>query len=359
MKIVTIAGARPQFIKAAAVSRVLRKSFNEILVHTGQHYDRNMSDIFFDELDIPKPDYNINIGSGSHGKQTGEMLAGVEEILLKEKPGCVIVYGDTNSTLAGALAAAKLHIPVAHIEAGLRSFNRIMPEEINRVMTDHISKLLFAPTETALRNLANEGIVNGVHNVGDVMYDATLYNIEKAQQKSKILDISGLEPEEYCLATVHRAENTNDRQKLEKIIRAFKLSEKQIVFPLHPRTKNKIQLMGLEELLSSAENIKVIEPVGYLDMLMLEQNADKIITDSGGVQKEAYFMKVPCITLRKETEWTETVEAGWNITVDTDVEMIVSLLNLFTRPTASPDFYGDGKASEKITGHLLNEYSGN
>jgi UDP-N-acetylglucosamine 2-epimerase len=309
-----------------------------------------MSDIFFEELNIPKPDYNLNIGSDSHGKQTGEMLSAIDELLLKEKPDYALVYGDTNSTLAGALAASKLHIPVAHVEAGLRSFNRKMPEEINRVLTDHISTLLFAPTETAVKNLSNEGITAGVHNVGDVMYDATLYNIEIAEQRSKILDILGIKPQNYCLATVHRAENTDNRQNLENILKAFKLSKKTIVFPLHPRTKNKIKEHNLEELL--AGNIKVIEPVGYLDMLILEKYADKILTDSGGVQKEAYFMKIPCITMRTETEWVETVEAGWNIIVDTDIEKIVSLLNLFTRPGISPALYGDGNACFKIMQEL-------
>lgn len=348
MKILTIVGARPQFVKAAPVSRELRKQHTEILVHTGQHYDHNMSEIFFEELGIPKPDYNLEVGSSSHGRQTGEMLAKIEEILLKEKPDYVLVYGDTNSTLAGALAASKLHIPVAHVEAGLRSFNRKMPEEINRIMTDHISSLLFAPTDTAVKHLNNEGITDGVYNIGDVMYDATLYNIEIAEKKSKILDKLKLNPKKYCLATVHRAENTDNRQCMENILKSFKISEKNIILPLHPRTRNKIKEHGLNDMLSSADNIQFIDPVGYLDMLILEKNAEKILTDSGGVQKEAYFMQVPCITLRTETEWIETVESGWNTIVNTDIDKIISLINSYKIPDKYYDFYGNGKASEKI-----------
>jgi len=348
MKIVTIVGARPQFVKAASVSREIRKKHTEILVHTGQHYDRNMSDIFFEELNIPKPDYNLEVGSSSHGKQTGEMLAKIEEILLKESPDYVLVYGDTNSTLAGALAGAKLHIPVVHIEAGLRSFNRKMPEEINRVMTDHISSLLFVPTDTAVENLKNEGISEGIYNFGDVMYDATLYNIETAEKKSVILDKLKLNSKDYLLATIHRAENTDNQENLKNILEAFMQSGKTIVFPVHPRTVKKISEFGLNNLLNSAINIKIIDPVGYLDMLILEKHAEKILTDSGGVQKEAYFMKVPCITLRTETEWTETVESGWNTIVNTDTDKILKAVDSTYIPENHPDFYGNGKAGEKI-----------
>ena len=348
MKIVTIVGARPQFIKAAPVSREIRKKHTEILVHTGQHYDHNMSEVFFNELNIPKPDYNLEIGSSSHGKQTGEMLSKIEEILLKEKPDYVLVYGDTNSTLAGALAAVKLHIPVAHVEAGLRSFNRKMPEEINRVITDHVSKLLFAPTDTAVINLKNEGITEGIYNIGDVMYDATLYNLQIAEQKSTILEKLDLKGKEYLLATVHRAENTDNRENLENILKAFKQSDKTVIFPVHPRTVKKINDLGLGNLLKSADNIKTIEPVGYLDMIILEKNAHKIVTDSGGVQKEAYFMNIPCITMRTETEWVETVNSGWNTIVNTDIDKILYAVNEQNTPQNHPDFYGDGKASSKI-----------
>ncbi|MEI7474155.1 MAG: UDP-N-acetylglucosamine 2-epimerase (non-hydrolyzing) [bacterium] len=349
MKIITVVGARPQFIKAAPVSRELRKQHTEILVHTGQHYDYNMSDIFFNELNIPKPDYNLEIGSGAHGKQTAEMLIKIEEVLLKEKPDILLVYGDTNSTLAGALAAVKLHIPIAHVEAGLRSFNRIMPEEINRVMTDHISSYLFAPTETAMINLKNEGLLDNSYNVGDVMYDATLYNINIAEEKSNILKDLDLKIKEYCLATVHRAENTDTKENLSNIITALIQSEKKIILPIHPRTRKKITEFGLDNLINSADNIVLIDPVGYLDMIVLEKNAEKIVTDSGGVQKEAYFMNVPCITMRTETEWVETVNSQWNKIVGTNKKLIIDALYDNNIPNAHPDFYGNGNSSKKIS----------
>ncbi|HZG59651.1 MAG TPA: UDP-N-acetylglucosamine 2-epimerase (non-hydrolyzing) [Anoxybacillus sp.] len=345
MKIVTILGARPQFIKAAPVSRVLRKKHTEIIIHTGQHYDANMSDIFFEELNIPKPDYHLGVGSGSHGKQTGEMLIKIEEIVLKEKPDYVLVYGDTNSTLAGALVAAKLHIPVIHVEAGLRSFNKKMPEEINRIMTDHVSEFLFCPTDTAVENLKNENITRNVINIGDVMYDAVLYNKELAQQKSTILSDLGLQAKQYHLITIHRAENTDDVEKMKNILEAFARIEDMKVWPIHPRTKNKLAAYGLS--LENIPNLKVIEPVGYLDMLTLESNAKKIITDSGGVQKEAYFMQVPCVTVREQTEWVETLEAEANILVGTDVEKIVEAVQKEVHPVYS-EVFGDGRAAEKI-----------
>ena len=302
-KILSVVGARPQFVKAASVSREIRKRFKEVLVHTGQHYDRNMSPIFFEELSIPKPDYNLEIGSGPHGEQTGRMLIEIEKVLLKEKPDIVLVYGDTNSTAAGALAGAKLHIPVAHVEAGLRSYNRSMPEEINRVIADHLSDLLFCPTETAVRNLSKEGITEGVFNVGDVMYDALIANRKVAESKSKILETMNLKPKTYLFATIHRAENTDEEKNLKNIIEAFGESGEVIILPIHPRTRKMIEKFGLE----FTENVKVIEPVGYLDSTELQANAKKVVTDSGGVQKEAYMLKVLCITLREETEWVETV----------------------------------------------------
>ncbi|MRX72169.1 UDP-N-acetylglucosamine 2-epimerase (non-hydrolyzing) [Bacillus lacus] len=343
-KIVTIIGARPQFIKAAPVSREIRKHFTEIIVHTGQHYDKNMSDIFFEELQIPKPDYSLNVGSSSHGKQTGEMLIQIEEVLLKEEPDYVLVYGDTNSTLAGSLAASKLHIPVVHIEAGLRSFNKKMPEEINRIMTDHVSQYLFCPTQTAVDNLKDENITQGVHNVGDVMYDAVLYNLQLAE-KSSVLENHGLEKNSYHLITLHRAENTDDQKRMENIISAFQQIDKTLIWPIHPRTKNKLEGYGIR--LDEISNLKVIEPVGYLDMLTLVSNAEKILTDSGGVQKEAYFLKIPCVTLREETEWVETVQNKGNVLVGSDTEKILAAANSSYVSEYQPAF-GDGESAKHI-----------
>jgi len=345
MKIVSIVGARPNFIKLAPVSKELRKEFNEIIIHTGQHYDYEMNKLFFDELGIPEPDYHLGVGSGSHGYQTGEMLKRTEEVLTKEKPDMVLVFGDTNSTLAGALAAVKLHINVAHVEAGLRSYDKKMPEEINRVLTDHCSDLLFCPTETAVKNLKNEGIAKGVYLTGDVMVDALQENIKIAEKKSKILDELNLNPEEYYLATVHRAENTDDFSRLKSIVDAF-CEIRHIVFPCHPRTEKCLKEYGLWNKLKN--KIKVIKPVGYLDMLMLEKNARKILTDSGGVQKEAYIFKVPCITLRENTEWVETVEDGWNVLVGAESEKIVGMANDFEPKGEQRDVFGSRDASEKI-----------
>lgn len=354
MKIATIVGARPQFIKMAPVSRELRKHFDEIIIHTGQHYDYEMDRIFFEQLSIPEPDYYLGVGSGSHGYQTGEMLKKIEDVLAKENPDLVLVYGDTNSTLAGALAAVKLHIKVAHVEAGLRSFDKKMPEEVNRVLTDHVSDYLFAPTETAVKNLYNEGIKEGVYLTGDVMYDAMLYNIKIAERKSKILDELGLKPKEYLLATVHRAENTDNKKNLENIVEAFIESEELIVFPAHPRTVKFLKSYGVYERLKKAENVLLIKPVGYLDMLVLEKNAKKILTDSGGVQKEAYFLKVPCITLRKRTEWVETVSDGWNVLVGADKEKILAAIKKFEpREKAYAYRFGEGNAHEKIINILI------
>jgi UDP-N-acetylglucosamine 2-epimerase len=328
MKIVSIVGARPQFVKAAVLSRELRKEHTEILVHTGQHYDSNMSDVFFQEMEIPTPDYNLNIGSGNHGEQTGAMLKGIEAVLLKEKPDWCLVYGDTNSTLAGALAAVKLHIKVAHVEAGLRSFNRRMPEEINRALTDHISDLLFCPTQTAVVNLKNEGITTGVHLVGDVMYEALMWAVEKARTHSTILTDLHLTPKKYLLATVHRAENTDDPERLGNILSAFNQIQEPLIWPVHPRTSKKLDEMHWQP----GDHIKLIDPVGYLDMAQLEENACKILTDSGGIQKEAFWLQVPCITLRDETEWVETVEGGWNSLVGINNKLIIKLVNSVKRP---------------------------
>jgi len=349
MKVVTVVGARPQFIKAAPVSRVLRQHHTEVLVHTGQHYDENMSAVFFAELDLPQPDVNLGVGSGSHGAQTAAMLAGIEHVLLVEKPDRVLVYGDTNSTLAGALAAAKLHIPVAHVEAGLRSFNRVMPEEINRVLTDHISDLLFCPSQTAVDNLAAEGITRGVHLVGDVMADALLWAAERARVQSTILEQVGVQEKGYLLATVHRAENTDDPARLRTILDAFAAFDEPIVFPIHPRTQARIATLNLK---SKIQNLKSIAPVGYLDMVRLEQSARMILTDSGGIQKEAYWLGVPCVTLRDETEWVETVHAGWNVLVGADTARIVAAVREFAPPKERPVLYGDGRAAERMMSHL-------
>jgi len=350
-KILTIAGTRPQLVKIAAVSRILRESFQEILVNTGQHYDYNMAGVFFDELNIPKPDYDLGIGSDSHGRQTGKMLIALEEIVDKEQPDAIIVYGDTNSTLAGAIIASKRHIPLIHIEAGLRSYNKLMPEELNRVMTDHVSTLLFTPTETAVRNLQKEGITEGVYTVGDVMYDAVIYNMELAERRFNLQNFD-LVSKQYYLGTIHRAENTDTKEQLTAILKAFSKVEEKVYLPLHPRTKNKIKEYGLASLLTDSTNIHIVEPVSYLEMLLLEKNAKAIITDSGGVQKEAYFMKVPCVTLRLQTEWIETVEYGWNQLVDPLNEDLAEVLNYIQEGLPINNLYGSGDAAVKITNIL-------
>lgn len=363
MKIVSIVGARPQFVKAGPISKELRsvppdggRRIKEILVHTGQHYDQNMSPIFFKELSIPKPDYNLGIGSGGHGEQTGKMLIGIERLLLKERPDMVLVYGDTNSTAAGALAAAKLHIPVAHVEAGLRSYKRDMPEEINRIIADHLSELLFCPTESAVENLKKEGIIKGVYNVGDVMCDALLINKKIANQESKILKTlnlparqtspgeAGGKPKTYLFATIHRAENTDEKKNLENIFEAFEESGETIILPLHPRTKKMIAKFNIKV----PKNVQLIEPVGYLDSLQLQSSAKKVLTDSGGVQKEAYLLGVPCITLRAETEWVETVEGGWNTLVGTDKEEILRAIKTFKPKNKQRNLFGTGDSASQI-----------
>lgn len=355
MKILTIVGARPQFIKAAPVSRTLRRRCTEILLHTGQHYDSGMSDVFFDELDLPKPDYNLAVGSGSHAAQTAQILVGVEETCLRERPDRVLVYGDTNSTLAGALAAAKLQIPVAHVEAGLRSFNRRMPEEINRIATDRISSLLFCPTTTAVGNLRAEGIERGVHLVGDVMYDSILAFDPMPDHNRGVLDRLGLARRGYLLATVHRASNTDDPTALAAILGALGDLDETVVFPVHPRTEKALGALGIgrgADLLSRG-SLRLIDPVGYIDMLVLERNARLILTDSGGIQKEAYFFRVPCLTLRDETEWTETVEAGWNCLVGADRQRILRAVREFSPDGPQPAIFGDGRASEAIADLLV------
>ena len=349
MKIVSVVGARPQFIKAAAVSRVLRAGpgLQEILVHTGQHYDGNMSDIFFRQLDIPKPDYNLEVGSGSHAYQTGMMLKGIEEVLLKEKPDCTLVYGDTNSTLAGALAATKLHIPVAHVEAGLRSFNRTMPEEINRLVTDRISDILFAPTLTAVTNLNNEGLEANTFFSGDVMYDSVLFYREKVISGGDTYMTKGL-PSSYLLATIHRAENTDNPENLKNIFLAFEETGKPVVLPVHPRTA---RLLKTE--ISIPPNVIIIDPVGYLEMLWLTMHSEKVLTDSGGLQKEAYFLGRQCITMRTETEWVETLHDNWNIVTGPDPEKILRAVRTAQPNAPQRQEFGTGKSAGIITKKLL------
>lgn len=357
MKLITILGARPQFIKAATVSRALsEQGIKEKILHTGQHYDSNMSDVFFRELEIPKPQFHLEIHGGNHGEMTGRMLIGIEDVLLQEKPDLVLVYGDTNSTLAGALAASKLHIPVAHVEAGLRSFNRKMPEEVNRILTDQISDYLFTPTVVADENLKKEGFpTSKIFSVGDVMYDASLYFGEKAERKSEILPKLELMPKQYILATIHRAENTDFPLRMKTIFKAFQQisSQHTIVLPVHPRTRKLIEA-DLEFTSKSQKNFKMIDPVGYLDMVQLEKNAALIVTDSGGVQKEAFFYQVPCVTLRDQTEWTELVKLGWNRLVSpVSVSIVVDAIEKTLTQKGQKAFpYGDGKASQKIAKQL-------
>jgi len=378
IKLLSLVGARPQIIKASAISRAIRTSFSEditeILVHTGQHYDKEMSEVFFDELEIHKPDYNLGVGSAGHGKQTAMMITGIEEILITEKPDCVVVYGDTNSTLAGSLAASKLRFPVIHIEAGLRSFTKTMPEELNRIMSDHSSTLLFAPTNSAFKNLVSEGfrpensppytIDNPkIYLTGDIMYDNSLFFAELAEKKkNKFLDRLGVERNNFVLATIHRDTNTDDSNRLQNILVTLKnLAETKnitLVMPLHPRTivSLKTRLTALYTDLCNSSLIKIIPPVSYLEMIMLEKNCRMIVTDSGGVQKESHFFRKPCIILRKETEWIELVHNGTSVLVDADPEL---LRDEFLRLMDShselnyPGFYGDGKAAEFILKEIL------
>ena len=356
--ILTVVGARPQFVKASVVSRAFREvgGIREVLVHTGQHFDRNMSDIFFDELALPDPAYNLGIGGGRHGAMTGQMLTAIEQVLLAERPEAVLVYGDTNSTLAGALAAVKLHIRVAHVEAGLRSFNLRMPEEVNRVLTDRISNWLFTPTPAAYDNLCSEGVdVHQITATGDVMYDVAKIAAEKAESSAALFDSIGVSAGRYLLVTAHRAENTDDAERLRVIVAALSIlaQTSPVVWPMHPRTRVALNKTGLFDLLASS-NMRIIEPVGYLDMVKLETGASVIITDSGGVQKEAYFFGVPCVTLRDETEWVELVETGWNrLTPPTDVDQIVETV-LASRGARgqSIELYGNGDAARKIVAKL-------
>ena len=344
MKIISVVGARPQFIKLAILSKELRENHNEIIIHTGQHYDDNMSKYFFEEMQIAKPDYNLNIGSGSHGKQTAGMLIGLEDIFLHQKPDVVITFGDTNTTLATGLAATKLNIPVAHVEAGLRSHNREMPEEINRILTDHISDYLFAPTLTAMENIKIENLYGKPFLVGDVMYDSLLYYGKIAEQKSRILKNLILKQIEYILLTLHRPYNVDNIHKLQNIFSALKQTKKFIVLPVHPRSRKIIESTNT----IIPENISIIEPLGYLDFIFLQKHSEKIITDSGGIQKEAYLNGIPCITIRPETEWIETVKAGWNVLVGDKKDQLIENCLHFKPSHNRPRYFGDGNSSKKI-----------
>jgi len=349
MKIAFIVGARPQFIKLGPLSKKINAHFKEVIIHTGQHFDENMSDMFFKDLSIPKPDYNLNINCGTHGEQTGNMMIELEKVLKRECPYLVIVFGDTNSTLAGSLVCSKLHIPIIHVEAGLRSFNKEMPEEINRILSDHASDFLFAPTRTAMKNLKREGIVEKAVLTGDIMVDSLIDNIESADQMSNILETKGVGAEKYYLMTLHRPYNVDDPNKLNKIFKKLSKIGCQVIFPVHPRTRKIIN----ENQLAIPENFLLSDPVGYLDFIKLESSSMKIITDSGGIQKEAYILKKPCITIRPETEWIETVKDGWNLLVDADSDDFVNTIESFNPIKKQNDIFGTNVAQkmfEKIMG---------
>lgn len=350
-KIVNIVGARPQFIKMSVVSRCIREKFNQITVHTGQHYDQEMSRIFFQELGLPEPEYNLGIKSVMRGERLGRMVTAIEKVLVRAKPDVVIVYGDTDSTLAGALAAAGFSIPVAHIEAGVRSFRKWMPEEINRVLTDRLCSIFFCPTKTAVINLKNEGITKNVHNVGDVMLDTMRFYLKKAMRRSRVLSRLNICGVPYYLATIHRAENTSSREKMSKILEILGGLGKLVIFPLHPRTKKAIAEFGIPV---NRQRIKFIGPVSYFDALNLEAKAKAVLTDSGGVQKEAYFLNVPCVTLREETEWIETLRNGSNRVVGLDKHKVRRALANFSAQPARSDIrlFGGGKACERIVSTL-------
>jgi UDP-N-acetylglucosamine 2-epimerase len=345
MKIVSIVGARPEFVQEKSVYLALKDGHRETLVHTGQHYDYQMSQTFFDELHLPRPDYSLGVGSGSHAEQTAKILLALEPVLIQEAPDLVIVRGDTNSTLAGALAAAKLGIPFAHIEAGERSFNRRMPEEINRLVVDRLANLHFCVSQTAVQHLAAEGITGSVFWVGDVMLDALVEFLPLARARSNVLSRLGLQTKAYALVTLHRAGTVDAPDQLERVVRALNGLPETIVFPVHPRTQKSLQQLGID----FEDHIRAIEPVGYLDMLLLEENARLIATDSGGVQREAYSVHVPCLTLREETEWTETIRAGWNRLVGTDPAEITRGWFDFTPPADHPAIFGDGTAGKRIS----------
>lgn len=354
MKIATILGARPQFIKAALLSQELRKNHEELIIHTGQHYDVQLSDIFFEEMSIPFPDYNLEVGSGSHAYQTAQIMIKLEKLLIAEEPDLVLLYGDTNSTLAGALTASKLQIPIAHVEAGPRMYDKSVPEEVNRIVTDHLSEILFAPTQKSLENLQNEGLNEGIYLTGDIMFDNYRYFSNLANRKSNILKKLNLAGEKYILATVHRARNTDSNENLKAICDSFKIIAENLtlVLPLHPRTETYLKKYDLYDDLDVEPNIKMVRPLSYFDMLILTKNAHRIVTDSGGLQKEAYFAKVPCITLDSSTGWSETVEDGWNILADDgrifDGKHIADLVAGFQPVNKQNNSFGDGNSRKKM-----------
>jgi UDP-N-acetylglucosamine 2-epimerase len=355
LKVCTIVGARPQFIKADPLSRALTaQGHSEILIHTGQHYDHNMSEIFFQELGIRSPSYSLGVGSGAHGAQTAQMLVKIEEALLREQPDVVVVYGDTNSTLAGALAAAKLHIPVAHVEAGERSFDRRMPEEINRIVADSLASLHFCASRTAVAHLAAEGIASSAYWVGDVMLDVLCRSLPIARRASQVLDRLELRPQGYALVTIHRVANTDDPAALTQIVAILNVVDEPVIFPAHPRTRAALSRVGAE----LGSHVRLIEPVGYFDMLQLEEHARIIATDSGGVQREAYFLGVPCLVLRETTEWAEAVEAGWNRLVGVDPRQVLAAWASFAPPAERPPLFGDGNAGAQIVDILGREIAG-
>lgn len=351
LKIATIVGARPQFIKASMLSRALQGQAEEVMIHTGQHYDNNMSQIFFDQLLLPKPDHELQVGSGSHAKQTATMMVKLEGILEQEKPDWVVVFGDTNSTLAGSLTAAKLNIPLAHIEAGLRSYNRKMPEEINRVLTDHVSTLLFCPTDRAVANLSREGIVDGVYQVGDIMFDALQYFQQQARQATLPTNLPISLEQPYVVATIHRAENTDHIKHLRNILLALSELDLPVLLPLHPRTRHAITRFGLEPLLQG-KMIKTSPPLSYFEMVTVVSHAKLVLTDSGGLQKEAYMLRVPCITLRNETEWPETLDHRWNQLTGADKHKIIQAVKTMKVPSHSPPIFGNGHTASTIVEHL-------
>lgn len=352
MKVMTVVGARPQFIKAAPLSRAIRKRHREVLVHTGQHYDRAMSQQFFDQMGIPRPDYNLEVGSGGHGLQTGQMLVRLEPVMLKERPAAVVVFGDTNSTLAGALAAAKLHIPVAHVEAGMRSFNRLMPEELNRVAADHLADVNFCSTRTAVENLRNEGVRRRVHLVGDIMVDSLRRFLPGPDETASLLRRYRLEPRSYFLATIHRAENTDSIERLGEIVAALVRSPQPVLFPAHPRTIARLKAFGLLSRLKQSPSLRLLPPLGYVESLALQSQARAVVTDSGGVQKEAYILGAPCVTIREETEWVETVACGWNRLAEAGRKKIADAMARASRPARHPRLYGDGRTAPRIVALL-------
>ena len=348
MKILTVIGNRPQFVKAAAVSRVLREAHEELIVHTGQHYDDELSRVFFDELGVPAPDRELNAGGGSNTEQTARILGLMEDVLVDVAPALVMVYGDTNSTLAGALAAAQANVPVAHVEAGMRSFDHRMPEELNRVLTDHASDLLLCSTQTAVANLEREGVAGEIHLVGDVMADVSLVFRPIAEERGTILADRGLEPGSYLALTAHRAGNVDDPRRLTRLVELIEALPLKVVFPVHPRTEARLEAAGLFERLELAPHVELTPPLGYLDFMKLAIHARAILTDSGGVQKEAYLLGVPCVTLRDTTEWVETVEAGWNTLVDLDAGAAVAALERPAPAEERPELYGGGRAAERV-----------